>query len=71
LHTEALRIACEIACPLDEAEALEGIADGYLAEGRAEDGIEHLRRSLAVYGRIEAPDIRRVSARLAHLSRAA
>ncbi len=63
LHQEALTIATEIASPLQEARALEGIAQ-CLQDGQPGHDDELLHRALAIYERIGSPHAERVAANL-------
>jgi hypothetical protein len=66
-HTAALRIAREIASPLDQADALDGIGESHLRNGNVTDGTAWLRQALATYRQLGAPGAKRVAARLAEL----
>jgi len=62
-HGQALAIAVDLGAPLQEAVALEGIGRSMLPGSPAE-AAGHLRRALAIYQRIGAPEARRVRAAL-------
>jgi len=64
-HEKALVIAREIAALLEEAHALEGIANCAMAEGRVPDGAVSLRHALQIYQRIGSAGADRVRRALA------
>jgi hypothetical protein len=52
---------------LEEARALEGLAQAHLLKGDPGQAAAHLRLALAIYQRIGAPDARRVQETLTQL----
>ncbi len=63
-HSAALAIAREIAVPLGEAHALEGLGQACLPDGNTDEGLTYLRQALDIYQRTGAPDAQRVQAQL-------
>ena len=63
-HRAALAIARDIAVPLEEARALEGLGQACLSDGNTDEGLTYLRQALDIYQRIGAPDAQRVQAQL-------
>jgi hypothetical protein len=61
LHHDALAIATEIASPLQEARAMEGIAQCLLQGSQPRHGDVLLQRALAIYQRIGSPHAERVA----------
>jgi tetratricopeptide (TPR) repeat protein len=66
-YEQALHLVREIDSPINEAEALEGLGEVWLQQGRIDDGAEQLRQALAIYRRLDVPGGRRIEARLAAL----
>jgi tetratricopeptide (TPR) repeat protein len=66
-HRRALRIARDLPAPLQEARALEGIGRSRLGQDTGEAEID-LKRALAIYRRIGAPDLSRVEQMLEDLT---
>lgn len=65
LYQRALIMNRELNKPDDEAIALEGIAEHYLAIGDLTQGTTHLQLALEIYRRIGlSPDAHRVQSRL-------
>jgi hypothetical protein len=54
-HEQALAIAVDIASPLDEAGALEGIGRCLLQDGERDEAATALRQALTTYQRIGPP----------------
>jgi hypothetical protein len=63
-HIQALSIAREINAPAQEARALEGIGRCHIRGGNPGQGAVHLRKALAIYRRIGAPQAQRVETTL-------
>lgn len=63
-HLQALRLARTLHNPLEEARALEGVANYLLTQSESDDGIETLRHAQVIYQRIGAPEADAVRARL-------
>jgi tetratricopeptide (TPR) repeat protein len=61
---QALDIAQDIGTPVEEARALEGIGLCRNQEESPGQGAEHLRRALAIYRRIGAPEAQRIETAL-------
>ena len=57
---QALGIARDIDTPVEEARALEGIGRCHVQDGNPDQGAADLRRALAIYRRIGAPEAERV-----------
>jgi tetratricopeptide (TPR) repeat protein/DNA-binding SARP family transcriptional activator len=66
-HGQALNLAREIASPQDEAEALEGLGEVDLREGRRTAGVQNLTQALEIYRRLGVAGAQRAAARLAEL----
>ena len=61
-HRNALRLARDIRCPLEEARALEGIGRCLEWTAAPTGGRPELQEALAVYERLGAPDASRLRA---------
>ena len=63
-HNQAHAIATDIASPLEEARAQEGIGRCHLQDGQTVEGAASLRHALAIYQRIGSASAGRVQTTL-------
>jgi tetratricopeptide (TPR) repeat protein len=64
-YEHAQAIAADLAAPLEQARALEGIGRCHLMEGRSGKGAAALRQASAIYGKIGSPGAEQVQRLLA------
>ena len=60
-HEKALVIAREIASPLEEARALEGMGQYFLQNKQPDEGISTLQQALGIYQKLKSPNAQRVA----------
>jgi len=65
-HSQAMAIARDLGVPLEEARALEGLAQSHLQDGHTAEGAPYLRQALTIYQRIGTPDARRIQQAFRH-----